>query len=342
MHPPVLGLAHGVTVPVPVDPSGRLGPTKRAAAGAGWRRTSRGRYVPAHIPLTPAQRVAEAGVLLPPRFAAVTGWATLCWLGASWHTGRRADGSTRRVDLTMSRHLIRPQPLIRLREERYDVHGFLVEDGLRTVPAVVAVTFEMRYAHTLAHAVEALDMAYAADLVTPEEVSSWVDQHPSYVGIQRARDAVHRADENAWSPQEVHLRLAWEEARRVRPLTNRPVFDLGGRHLGTPDLIDPVTGVVGEYDGDTHLDRARRRVDLAREERLRQHGLEPVTFVAGGLGPGSVGQRLRAAYARAARVPSGDRTWTLDPPHWWVPTSTVAQRRALADAERSIWLRRAG
>ena len=40
-----------------------------------------------------------------------------------------------------------------------------------------------------------------------------------------------------------------------RPLCNVPVFDRFGQHIGTPDLLDPVAGVVGEYDGALHLER---------------------------------------------------------------------------------------
>ncbi|WGL52079.1 hypothetical protein P5P86_19275 [Nocardioides sp. BP30] len=49
--------------------------------------------------------------------------------------------------------------------------------------------------------------------------------------------------------------------------------------------------------------------------------------------------RLVAAYQRAAaRRRTG--LWTLAQPHWWVDTSTVAQRRALTDRERRVWLKR--
>lgn len=345
LGPCLLGREHGVVVPVRVDPSGRRGPTPRRAAGPGWRRTSRGFYVPAGTEPTPAQRVAEAGVLLPAERAAVTGWAALCWYGSRWHTGIRPDGTPVPVDVSATRRALRPQPLLRLREERNDIHGFELVDGLSLVPPVVAVTFLMRYSPSVAAAVEALDMTYRADLVTLDEVDDWVTEHPSYVGIQRARDALPLADENAWSPQETHLRLAWEHAIGVRPLANQPVFDLTGHHLGTPDLIDPTNGVCGEYDGDHHLERRQRRDDLARQELMQAHGLEPFTVVAGDLRSGAFHLRLRSAYRRAARIPATDRRWTLRPPPWWRPTTTVAQRRALDDpghADRGQWLPRTG
>ncbi len=59
------------------------------------------------------------------------------------------------------------------------------------------------------------------------------------------------------------MRMIWVvDAGLPRPLCNMPIFDRHGRHIGTPDLLDPVAGVVGEYDGALHLageQRAARR-----------------------------------------------------------------------------------
>ena len=52
-----------------------------------------------------------------------------------------------------------------------------------------------------------------------------------------------------------------------------------------------------------------------------------------------VADRIVAAYERAARG-SRPRLWTIDQPTWWVPTETVAQRRALADAQKARLLSR--
>lgn len=173
-------------------------------------------------------------------------------------------------------------------------------------------------------------MAFADDLVSPEEVRERLRADSGRRGVPQARAAWALADENVWSPQEVPLRLQWQPVARTPLLTNRPVFDLSGRHLGTPDVLDPVAGVGGEYDGDHHLLRAQRRRDLAREDALRAHGLEVFTVVAGDLRAGGpFEERRRAAYARAARVPPTDRRWTLETPDWWVETHTVERRRAL-------------
>lgn len=337
---PPVNARHRVTIPVPIDPSGSRGPTKRQAASDDWRRTSRGFYVPSHVEPSPLQRVAEVAVLLRSDRIAVTGWAALAWRGDPWASGRRADGSLTPVDLTSTHALLKPQPAFRLSQERADPREFEVVDGLRVTTAPAAVCFAVRHATSLDAAVEVLDMAYLADLVTPEEVGEWAQAHPWQRRRPRVAAALELADENAWSPQEVHLRLAWLRATGRRPLTNRPVFDSSGRRVATPDLLDPMTGVAGEYDGDVHLTRAGRRRDLGREQALRAVGLEPFTVVAGDLRDGRFEERLRVAEGRAARVASADRHWTVEPPDWWVPTTTVAERRALAPHERRIWLRR--
>lgn len=340
MDQPRLGADHDVVVPVRCDPAGLAGPRRREAAGAAWRRTSRGFYVPAEVEESPVQRVAEAGVLVPRR-TAVTGWGALCWLGAEWFTGTRPDGSHLPVPLAGARRTLREQPLLHLCEERIDRHEIDVVDGLRVTSAVRSVLFEVRYAASLVEAVVALDMAYAADLVTPEEVGGWVEDHSSYTGIGQARRAVGLADENSWSPQETRMRLRWLDLELGAPLANRPVFDLRGRHLATPDLVDPVAGVAGEYDGAAHLDTDRRRTDLGRDDRLRGAGLETFAVVAGEMRAGGAFEpRLRAAYSRAGER-DAPRGWTLDPPSWWRETTTVAARRALPEHLRGRLLRRA-
>lgn len=280
-------------------------------------------------------------LLRSPRVA-VTGWAASCWRGATWVDGTRADGSPLPVDLASNDTVLKAQGSFRLSQERVDPRRFEVVDGLRVTSAADAVCFTLRHAASLEEAVVGLDMTYHADLVTPSDVLDTLEAGTRRQGHDQALAAWRLGDENAWSPQEVRVRLAWRRLDGTRALSNRPVFDLDGQHLATPDLLDPATGVAVEYDGDVHLTRARRRRDLAREQRLRDHGLEPVTLVAGDLPSGGGGavlaERIATARARAARLPASERRWTLEPPAWWVPTHTVSRRRALTGGERAAWL----
>jgi hypothetical protein len=334
------GSEHGVYAPVRVDPRGITGPTKRQAASDDWRRTSRGFYVPSHVEATPAQRAFEAGTIVS-KHAAVTGWAALAWLGGWWFSGLEPDAETPLpVPIAASRHRMRQQPGLHICEERFDPRDVIVVDGIPITTAVRSVWFEMRYAGSLRAAAVVLDLAAFHDLVSVFEAWEFAHRHPSYTGIEQCRDAIWLADENSWSPAEPEMRMHWTEAGFPRPLTNRPVFDLNGKHLGTPDLIDPEMGVFGEYEGKVHFSGAQRFHDLKREEKFRAHGLEGVTMVAADRAdPQPFRERLRGAYERAARLPRSNRQWTLELPHWWQPTFSVMQRRALTAEERQVWLR---
>ena len=136
------------------------------------------------------------------------------------------------------------------------------------------------------------------------------------------------------------MRVTWVvDAGLPRPLVNRPVFDLAGRHLGTPDLLDLEAGVVGEYDGRLHLADGQRADDRTRMEAFRDVGLEVFTVFAGDAHDlEGVVQRMHAARSRARWQLPGQRAWTVEPPEWWTPTVTVAQRRALSEDQQQRFL----
>lgn len=334
-----MGLPREIEWPVRVDDTGRSGPTRMQARGTSWRRTSRGLYVPGSTSRTVEQRIVEAAAVLP-SYGAVTGWAALRWLGATWFDGEDSAG-TRPVTLVLMDSSVRPQQGVDISEERLDPTEIEPYAGIRVTAAAYALLFEIRHARSVRRAVETADMAAYADLVSRAELSELVARCSGWTGIDLGRQVCGLMDENAWSPAEVAMREIWTtEAGLSRPLTNRPVFDLRGHHVGTPDLIEPVTGVCGEYDSELHLDSARRRSDRIREELFRSVGLEPVAMVTGDLGdPWPFVARLRTAYARAERRAAADRQWTIDPPPWWISTLTVEQRRSLTEEQRARLLR---
>ncbi len=334
-----MGLPAELVWPVRVDAKGVLGPTRARARSKAWRRTSQGLYVPSDAPETVEQRIVEAAALLP-AYGAVTGWAGLRWLGGTWFDGTDSRGS-RPVVLALMDSSVRARPGVAISEERLDPSQIEPQAGIRTTSAAYALLFEIRHARTDGEAVVAADMAAYSDLVSRGELATLVSQCAGWDGIGRGRYAVEMMDENAWSPPEVDMRGIWiVQAAMPRPLTNRPVFDLDGKLIGTPDLIDAVAGVAGEYDSELHLERERRRRDVERQHLFEAAGLETVAMVTGEIAdPWPFVERLRAAYARAARRPVSDRRWTITPPTWWTPTVTVEQRRALTDDQRASWLR---
>lgn len=159
-------------------------------------------------------------------------------------------------------------------------------------------------------------------------------------GIQQARDALALGEENSWSPQETRMRGVWTRwAGLPRPRCNIPVFNLAGDHVGTPDMLDPASGLVGLYHGDSHLQLVGAAADVKKEASYRDLGLEPVSMLATDWADlADFTQRLLAA-ARRARTSDASRGWTVEAPGWWTPTETVAQRRALTEWERQRYLR---
>lgn len=338
------GVTRDVVVPVGVGPPGGSGPTPKQARGPRWRRTSCGRYVPSHVDATfPDQRIVEAAAALPDG-GAVTGWAALHWRGSRWFGGVEGDGATLRpVPLWVGdNRRIRTPPGCVISEEWVRPDEVTVVDGLPVTTPLRSLAHETRRAHGLWTVVRHLDMAAADDLVSLAEWAAYLDERLGGTPrVRRSRLALTLADENAWSPPEVSMRRAWtEDGGHPQPLCNVPVFDESGRHLFTPDLLDPEHGVAGEYDGRGHLQLEQRTSDVRREALLRDHGIEPVTMLATDLkAPTAFVARLHAAYRRARSGSPARRSWTLDRPVWWVDTTTVAARRRLTGTERDVWLR---
>lgn len=335
----------GVVIPQRVDPTGITGPTPGQARGPHWQRVAPGWHVPAGTDSAVLdQRIVEASTGMPVD-AAVTGWASFGWRGARWFNGLAGDGQTL-LDVPIALGQlrgVRRRPGVELSEDWLFDDDVEVVDGLRVTIPERSVSYEVCRSGSLVAAVRTLDMAAAADLVDVVSMTDYAARLGPRPGIRRLRAALSWADENAWSPQEVTMRLTWRADIDCELLTNRPIFDLRGRHLVTPDLLDPVAGVVGEYDGAVHLEDGPRRRDLDREALYRDHQLELVTMMAGSRSDAAnFASRLRAAYRRAAEREGVTRTWTTEQPSWWVDTSTVVRRRALTADERVVWLRRLG
>lgn len=335
----------GLVRPVRVDPSGVRGPTKSQARTSAWRSPFRGWHVPAEVPLTVEQRILEAATLASTVDGAVTGWAALRWGGATWLDGSTsADPHGLPVDIAVARDL-RRRPGIVVCEEGLAPTDCMIVDGIRLTREVRSVAYALRYAPDVRDAVRVLDMAAYSDLVSLAEVQEYVGTAPrlglsAWTGVPQAREAVVLGNENAWSPQEVALQLVWVlDAGLPPPLLNQPVFDRSGRHLATPDLLDIEAGVVAEYNGAVHLNPAAYSRDNRRLERYRDVGLEPLTVVAGDLADTEdLTVRMHAARHRARWQKPADRPWTIQPPAWWVPTTTVEQRRALTPSQRLRFL----
>lgn len=332
------GVRPGVVWPAGRDATGIDGPTHWGCRSGAWRRSGGNLWVPADVDGSAAdQRTVEAAAMLP-AYGGVTGWAALHWCGAHWLAGLGRGGEMLPVPLAVGPgKAVRAHAGIAVSQEGVPPGDLVRWDGVRVTLPVRSVAYEMRKALTDQDAIVAFEMAAFNDLVSVDELAAHVESSlGTRHGVERVRRVLPALEENSWSPMEPVMRGIWVgEARLPRPLANRPVFDLDGRFIGTPDLIDAERGVAGEYDGALHLVGAEHVRDVRREAEFRRVGLDPVTMLAGDLSDRrSFVRRLHEAYARADR-PDTERGWTLTPPAWWIETVTVAQRRALTPSQRA-------
>ena len=311
----------GLVVPVRIDPAGVTGPTRGQAKRKGWRQCAHGWYVPADVDGDVVeQRILEQAVRLP-ESGAVTGWASLRWRGATFFDGT-AEGGRRVLPVPLRPGGVgnlRHDPRAEISREQLAPYERENVAGISCATVTRATFDEMRREGRLRPAVITLDMAAAAGLISVAEMAAYVATRASWTGVPLVRLALVLATDHSRSPQETRLRLIWVIDAELPPvLVNRAVFDLNGRVLGYPDLLDPVAGVVGEYNGADHRDRDRHQADVVREDRFRSHGLECFTVVADDMSDRAlVVDRMRRARSRAKFLTPEARAWTLEPPPWW-------------------------
>lgn len=310
-----------LVTPVRVDPSGRAGPTRHQAAGRRWRQTSAGLHVPIDAPDHVDQRILEQGSRIR-AYGAVTGWAALRWRGARFFEGTAAhgDGVDRLpVPLVTGGRDLRPDPRVHISKAQLAPDERELVDGIWTAIATRALFDELRRHGNLRQAIVDVEMAIAAKLTRIVEFQDYLSGRNAWTGVGLARDAAAVAGLGCRSPQEVRMALAWMwDAGLPRPLCNAPIFDLEGRLIAIADLLDVAAGCVGEYQGADHKEGEKHRTDVAREQRLRDHGLECFEVVGGDLQDLDLTvKRMVNARDRARFDPEHRRTWTLRQPAWW-------------------------
>ena len=224
-------------------------------------------------------------------------------------------------------------------EEQLAPTELSVVAGIPVTTVQRALFDDVRRRPSVREAATAISMAAAARLISVRLFAQYVAQRCAWTGVPHARLAVGLARDDCRSPQEHRMVLVWMlDADLPRPLCNREVFDLEGRLIGVPDLLDVEAGLVGEYQGEDHKDGARHRKDVEREERFRDHGLEYFELVGGDIARRHVAvTRMQNARRRAKFLPPESRAWTLEPPPWWqAPESLDAHLRRTGRADR-LW-----
>lgn len=288
------------------------GPTRGAAAGPHWRRTGQGLYVPSDLACAGEQRVVESAMPAPSR-ARLTGWAALLLDGAAYFAGHDLP-----IDVLVPRHS-NPRPRTGVHwHRRQSLPTAHAAAGVRVVDPPQALLDEAaRLVSGGQHrdAVVAVDMTLLAGLCTIDEVADALRARRG----SRLRGDLERvlalADGASESPPETYLRMIWLlDCGLPPPLVNTWVCDEAGHRLVVPDLLEPASGLVVEYDGGMHAELERRTRDAEKDEIYRDLGLECVRLTAIDMrSRARVVQRLRRAYARAERWVR-PRRWSIGPP----------------------------
>jgi len=259
------------------------------------------------------QRILEAAARCGER-ASVTGWAALRLLGGGHFDGLARDGGTRLpVPIAANGGRLRSRPgLLVVRDTMPDGETELIH-GIRCANAERALFDEMRRIGDQREMAIAADSAFAGQLTSLRRMRRYAASRRWYRDVRTVTGALEMAVEDSRSPQEGRFRQIWEyDAGWGRPLCNRAVYDLDGRLVAVPDLLDPERGVVGEYAGADHRDIDRHESDIGREADLRRVGLEYVEVVGRDLRTTQrVIARMNEAEARAGILP---RLWVLGPP----------------------------
>lgn len=303
--------------PVRADPKGIAGPTKAQAAGARWRQTSWGFHVPAGTPTdVPEQRILEQSMRLPAG-GVVTGWAACRLHRVGLLDGLETDGTTELpVPLALgvkgrirgdARVLRLHEPLAKSdRTRRYGIPCAAIER---------AAFDAMRLAPDVREATVVADMVAAAAKSSPSRMQEYVDTHPGFRAVGVARSALALADEHSRSPNETRLRLVWVlDAALPTPCANCEIFDRQGTLLGVADLLDPVAGMVAEFDGADHLGKRRHTRDIGKDDAFRRVGLEVARVTGTDLRDRAlVVDRLLTTRQRAHFEAELDRRWVATP-----------------------------
>jgi very-short-patch-repair endonuclease len=149
-------------------------------------------------------------------------------------------------------------------------------------PCLPAARCAIDLARTLSRrdALPVLDAALYAQVCDHSDLLAELKLHDGLRGVRQARELVALADPRAQCKQESQLRLIIHDAGLVGFEPQLPVFGTNGNPRYYLDLGNPHTKVAAEYDGSSHLDRARLQSDRSRHNWLETQGWHLRYFTA--------------------------------------------------------------
>ena len=267
---------------------------------------------------------------------AVTGWGALRLAGAAYFDGRPFGGSLLPVPLALGHSSGRRNRAgIELSYEPLSTSEVEVAQGVPVARPLPALFHELRRPGDWRSAVVAMDMAAAAELASIRQMRGYHADRSGWRRASRVPGVLELASEFSRSPAETRLRLVWVcDAGLPPPLVNKDLFDLDGRLICIPDLLDVDAGLVVEYDGAEHRKARRHSSDVAREEACRRVGLEYCKITGPDMHSSDrVVDRILSTRSRAQFLEPGERRWTVVPPPGWAARESLDEK-----LERRAWI----
>jgi hypothetical protein len=286
-----------VTRPFDLSAAEAAGLTKHDVRGPHWRRTTRGLYVwSATDESDPMIRIQAAAQLLPDD-AAIGGWASLYLQDtvdldggsdmriqrtARLRPSRARGGRSESVPAAAFAPVpicIGPRARIRPRPEIDISRRSLCSDEITWVGDIPCVNatrslIDLVGKQRSEDGLVSIDAAIRSRATQLDELVAYLAAHPRVCDGTRIRRLLALADGAARSCPESRLRWIWiVEAGLPRPLVNPELVDEHGQLLGIPDLFDPESGMVGEFDGSQHRELLAHTSDNAREEGFERHNM---------------------------------------------------------------------
>jgi hypothetical protein len=181
-------------------------------------------------------------------------------------------------------------------------HGMQVTSGVRTMFDVI------RLARGRTQALQMADACLRFGATTQHELAAYAEARPRWPGIRRVRELIPLLSPFAESPMESALRMVWLDTGLPAPLVNPSIYGPDGSFIARVDLLEPSTGMVGEYNGEWHLFGAQPAHDGLRQRRLEAVGLTVVNVGSPDMTQGGSGAASRLVDTHMRLVAAGD--WT--------------------------------
>lgn len=320
-------MSHGRGMALPELPADALNnPLTRASARAAgvtrheldgplWQRLGHGVHGWHDLDPDDADVRIAAVVAGQPEGTVLGGWAALRAHGVPHCDGRTGPAGQRRQPVLL--HVgptgrTRPSDLVDV-DRGVLPPGDVLEVGGLLVTSVPATCLSIARRYGAEEGLVAADAAVAVGLTDRARLAAQLRYLPTRArGVRAARLMIRLVDGRAASPPESRLRYVWVvEAELPVPQVNVDVVDELGIFLGRPDLLDPETATVAEYDGAQHRELDQHTSDNAREEGFEQRGLIVTRATSLDLWPrrGQLVTRLREAHQRGGRRDRSRDRW---------------------------------